>query len=367
MLQEYGKQKPKYAKRDEDTSKATHSELIHLSAFISDAGMKPLSAQYADEDQAREYEALLRENEKLKQSLATNDQRKISEETKALKDKMNQLSSENSKYQKELSSINTEFFEELENLKHRYHTLEHIVGEDPYHNPIDELSMEDQRRKHLPLQKNYIDNELLNEKKLKVEKAFEELERDAGETDSLATSQERKKDIPLSRLAWASKQSMHAMDRAEYGSDLVQGPKSRRPLSASVNIPTRSKTSGMLIDDDHIGEVAGKNRWSIDDSATGSLLGRKSDHLLSKGEEEEYLSRSMKSMLIPSERDPETLENKYRTGGFHGVGSGTYAATSSSGNGGGNESLSNLCERRLAFELSSTAKPSQVITTLIHK
>lgn len=50
-------------------------------------------------------------------------------------------------------------------------------------------------------------------------------------------------------------------------------------------------------------------------------------------------------------------------GGIHGIGEGKYAAITDPLGG----TFSNLCERRLVFELSSHPRPAEVTSLLIHK
>lgn len=53
------------------------------------------------------------------------------------------------------------------------------------------------------------------------------------------------------------------------------------------------------------------------------------------------------------------------TGGFHGIGTGTHTISSLIHDNG--DSLSSLCERRLAFELNSHPAPEQATRSLVHR
>lgn len=111
-------------------------------------------------------------------------------------DKYISLEEENKRLKEELSSFDSNFFEELEDLKYRYCKLQEIVGEDP------KYPLEFNRRK----------------------------------TRSLSPSKEGVKDndLPLQRYAWSVRNSMRAMDRADYGTPLVEG---RRAAHAYTYAP----------------------------------------------------------------------------------------------------------------------------------
>lgn len=88
-------------------------------------------------------------------------------------DRLSALARENERLKKELGSFDGEFFEQLEDLKHRYSRLQEIVGEDP-------------------------------------------IGREGGARSSA---------LPLDRLSWSVRNSMTAMDRAGLTSPLVSRPR----------------------------------------------------------------------------------------------------------------------------------------------
>lgn len=92
-------------------------------------------------------------------------------------DRLSALARENERLKKEIGSFDSEFFEELEDLKYRYSRLQEIVGEDPT-NTSSGI---------------------------------------AGRTSSSA--------LPLDRLSWSVRNSMTAMDRAGLTSPLVSRPR----------------------------------------------------------------------------------------------------------------------------------------------
>lgn len=59
--------------------------------------------------------------------------------------------------------------------------------------------------------------------------------------------------------------------------------------------------------------------------------------------------------------------NTSREGGIHGIGAGTYAAGGMGIGDGDGGNFANLCERRLAFELSQLPRPDDSILTLINR
>lgn len=94
------------------------------------------------------------------------------------------LMEENKLLKKEISAFDMEFFEQLEDLKYRYVRMQEMVGGDPNHR----------------------------------------------NDDSSDVSASPKK-LPLDRLAWSTKTSIRALDRAKYTSPLVSGPVASRLAS----------------------------------------------------------------------------------------------------------------------------------------
>lgn len=101
-------------------------------------------------------------------------------------DRLELLVAENRKLKEEIGAFDSEFFEELEDLKYRYAKLQEIVGEDP-----------------LAKSSLYGRNQLLD--------------------GAVAAAGGDSGKLPLNRLAWSVRNSMRAMDRATDDSPLVQG------------------------------------------------------------------------------------------------------------------------------------------------
>lgn len=80
------------------------------------------------------------------------------------------------------------------------------------------------------------------------------------------------------------------------------------------------------------------------------------------------LYRTNTSALLQStlvEKKNGERERVVVDGGQHGIGAGKYAHSLTEDPSG--DSLASLCERRLAFELTSHPKPTSVINALVHK
>ena len=98
--------------------------------------------------------------------------KKSDAERKIDDDRLSALAHENDRLKKEIGSFDSEFFEQLEDLKYRYSRLQEIVGEDPS-----------------------------------------------------ATAARKGSALPLDRLSWSVRNSMTAMDRAGLTSPLVSRPR----------------------------------------------------------------------------------------------------------------------------------------------
>lgn len=252
-------------------------------------------------------------------------------------DKVRKLAEENQKLKKELQQFDKNFFEELEDLKFRYTKLQEVVGDDP---AVDKRLLDDPRLRRLN-----------------------------------PNGKASKDGLPLNELAWSVRDSMRAMDRASADSPLVAGP---RISSAYTYAPGKRSAYGATNDRDtlfkqnmngtrgnprtHMGGSISttKQNWNnyLDDSIyTGARDERDRDSSL-------YLpppatEGNARSLLRSSRIDGERV---MLDGGMHGIGAGKYTADLSLGN-----SFANLCERRLAFELTQHPRPTDVTNALIHK
>lgn len=94
------------------------------------------------------------------------------------------LMEENKLLKKEISAFDMEFFEQLEDLKYRYVRMQEMVGGDPNHR-----------------------------------------------NDDISDAAASPTKLPLDRLAWSTKNSIRALDRAKYTSPLVSGPVASRLAS----------------------------------------------------------------------------------------------------------------------------------------
>ena len=247
-------------------------------------------------------------------------------------DKIRQLVEENKRLKGEVEAFDSNFFEELEDLKYRYSRLQEMIGEDPF-----------------------LDDSI--SRSLQIRHDRRQL-----------TGQKTVGTLPLNRLSWAAKSSMRAIDHASYDSPLVQGrralgmsgspPRDRRGASSTSQSSrslsptrlareraTRERPSFVDLDD------AGLNRRSV---SPGPLFGSSSASGL-------YLPNMTGGGGGGSSR---VGPNVVVDGGVHGIGEGRYALLDQTEVGG---SFANLCERRLVFELSSHPRPAEVTSLLIHK
>jgi hypothetical protein len=238
-----------------------------------------------------------------------------------------QLIDENEKLKNEVSAFDSNFFEELEDLKFRYSRLHEAVGEDPF---LDDSLTRSLQTRH-------------DRRNLAGEKMV-----------SLGA-------LPLNKLSWATKNAMKAIDHASYSSPLVRGRRGTGTggggdHSAHSRSLSPLRGGGRGRDDDHYNH--------FDDS-----------HLIRRREGRDSLlfpSRTGRtgSSLSPSRSSSASV---FFDGGIHGIGEGKYSLQSSGGfdemGGGSGEggSFANLCERRLVFELSSHPKPAEITALLIHK
>jgi hypothetical protein len=241
-----------------------------------------------------------------------------------------QLVDENEKLKNEVSAFDSNFFEELEDLKFRYSRLHEAVGEDPF---LDDSLTRSLQTRH-------------DRRNLAGEKMV-----------SLGA-------LPLNKLSWATKNAMKAIDHASYSSPLVRGRRGtgsrgggdHSAHSRSLS-PLRGGGRGRGRDDsDHYNH--------FDDS-----------HLIKRREGRDSLLFPTRTGRTGSSLSPSRSSSAsvFFDGGIHGIGEGKYSLQSSGGfdelGGGSGEggSFANLCERRLVFELSSHPKPTEITALLIHK
>lgn len=223
-------------------------------------------------------------------------------------DRMNALKKENDRLKKEIGSFDTEFFEQLEDLKYRYTRLQEIVGEDPTRNlgnPITDPRI-----------------------------------RGGG--------------LPLDRLSWSVRNSMTAMDRAGLTSPLVSRPISSKNNNANMATNAYTYAPGMKLNSDNHGR--------------GLHIGGSIPTTTTTPTRNNYTSSSQYPVL-------DTISSQYPLplahvgsssslgGGYHGIGAGTHSFVPDEAGG----TFSNLCERRLAFELSQHLAPEQATRSLIHR
>lgn len=220
------------------------------------------------------------------------------------------LAEENARLKSEMSAFDSEFFEELEDLKYRYAKLQEIVGGDP------------------------LAPSVYGKSKLSVP-----LTDEGKETTSK---------LPLSRMAWSVRNSMRAMDRASEDSPLVQGPRISNAHTYAPGVPSfrgeRNQESNV-----HHHSVAASRRGyesnlALQDDLDDSVFGRKT--ILTQSQN--LPANRLHPYAIPSANSGPILE-----GGIHGIGSGLYSAQANDQ--GGN--FANLCERRLVFELANQPNP----------
>ena len=106
------------------------------------------------------------------------------DDTNMEKSMVDALMEENKLLKKEISAFDMEFFEQLEDLKYRYVRMQEMVGGDPNHR-----------------------------------------------NDDISDAAASPTKLPLDRLAWSTKNSIRALDRAKYTSPLVSGPVASRLAS----------------------------------------------------------------------------------------------------------------------------------------
>ena len=207
------------------------------------------------------------------------------EEDQFVDNRVSALQRENDRLKKEMESFDSEFFEQLEDLKYRYSKLQEVVGEDPA------------STRAIPLTDPRI--------------------RGGG--------------LPLDRLSWSVRNAMTAMDRAGLTSPLVNRPIYPNAYTYSPGTELKNSNKGHGA---HVG-------------------GTIPPHISSQS----------------SQQYPPFLTHKgngtgaVTLGGQHAIGAGTHSIVPDEHGG----TFSNLCERRLAFELSQHRTPEQATRSLIHR
>jgi hypothetical protein len=207
------------------------------------------------------------------------------EEEQLVDNRVSALQRENDRLKKEMESFDSEFFEQLEDLKYRYSKLQEVVGEDPA------------STRAIPLTDPRI--------------------RGGG--------------LPLDRLSWSVRSAMTAMDRAGLTSPLVNRPIYPNAYTYSPGTELKNFNKGHGA---HVG---------------GTIPAQTSSQ--------------------SSQQYPPFLTHKgngtgaVTLGGQHAIGAGIHSIVPDEHGG----TFSNLCERRLAFELSQHRTPEQATRSLIHR
>jgi hypothetical protein len=117
-------------------------------------------------------------------------------------ERVKRLETENRKLKEEMKAFDSHFFEELEDLKFRYSRLQEVIGEDPV--------VDDSLSKSISTRKD---------------------------VRSLSPNS---RDLPLNRLSWSARNSMRAIDKANYASPLVQGRRALGTIAAPSSSSARS-------------------------------------------------------------------------------------------------------------------------------
>ena len=244
--------------------------------------------------------------------------------------RMSRLERENTMLKAEMSFLDKDFFEELEDLKHRYVRLQEIVGEAPARDMSAGIPVHGREAAEAPYP---------------MSKSVEQ----------------GKKGMPLDRLSWSVRQSMTAMDRAGITSQLAGTRLTTRAASPYTYAPAGNQSGARA-------QEAGQTLGSVSSATSGKASSR-------GGNGWGDVRRSVDSDIAhgggaPSQR-LATLTHPNgeatRVGGSHGLGAGVHSTTASVRDEHGVGSFSNLCERRLVFELSNAVNPSQAARSLISR
>lgn len=227
------------------------------------------------------------------------------------------LEQENARLKAEMSIFDRDFFEEVEDLKYRYTKLKEVVGDD-----VPEV--------------------------------------------------ESGKNLPLERLSWSLRKSMTAIDKISHTNSKSAPTNVSSYTYAPGNkpYPEMRKNNRIVANSDirTIGEVTTLDRSTARGpyERGGSIgygdISRSVDRDL--GLQDSYRLQSSKGVdMLDHNSGGKLLKHKnapLKVGGTHGIGAGSHSAD-------GLGTFSDLCERRLAFELQSHPSPSQAAKNMVHK
>ena len=259
-----------------------------------------------------------------------------------LDNKMKNLAQENARLKAEMSVFDREFFEEIEDLKFRYTKLQELVGDAP---PVSD------GLEYLPVH--------------------------SGVTAAAVTAKPTGSKLPLDRLSWSVRQSMTAMDRAGITSQVAGQrivARSANPYSYAPGGFNAGKMGNESIDDVNTLRSVNntmkpdKNYRDYSDVSRSMPTGWGDVH---RNIDNDLVGKLPEAAAGTSrERGSKPLSHPngatIRVGGKHGIGAGDHSLNhthDSLGIG----SFSNMCERRLCFEISNHPSPSQASRSLIHR
>ena len=226
------------------------------------------------------------------------------------------LEQENARLKAEMSVFDRNFFEEVEDLKYRYTKLKEVVG-------------------------------------------------DVQEVESGTN-------LPLERLSWSLRKSMTAIDKISQ-TNPRSAPSNVSPYTYAPGnkpYPDMRKNDRIVANSDvrTIGDISTLNRsTSRGPYERGGSIGygdinRSVDRDL--GLQDSYRLQSSKGVdMLDHNTGGQLLKHKnapLKVGGTHGIGAGSHSAD-------GLGTFSDLCERRLAFELQCHPSPSQAAKNMVHK
>ena len=135
---------------------------------------------------------------------------------------------------------------------------------------------------------------------------------------------------PIDKLGWGTRNSLNALDRVGI-TQPIRGERSQHP-------------------DTYTYAPSGVNNTNLN-----SLLLKESGHSSLGG-----IGAFNATASSASSASSYSPTRRRMVGGVHGLGGGTHTPLGSDG-------FSNLCERRLVFELSNHSNPSQATRALIHR
>jgi len=245
-----------------------------------------------------------------------NDENRVTNIDNNIANKLALLEKENARLKAEMSVFDRDFFEEVEDLKYRYTKLKEVVGD-------------------------------------------VEVESSSGKT------------LPLERLSWSLRKSMTAIDKISH-SNPRSNPMNVSPYTYAPGnnpYPDIRKNNRIVANSDirTIGESTSLSRTNRGQHERGGTIGygdisRSVDRDL--GLQDSYRMQTKKGIdMLDHNSGGQLLKHKnapIRVGGTHGIGAGSHSAD-------GLGTFSDLCERRLAFELQCHPNPSQAAKNMVHK